>query len=149
MHTATSHTHTHRRCSKNCCMKSRSQCTVHSLRFRLQQKPICDDRGSFLDVVRSGCSGYSWCVLWFCMSVCVCFLIYTLFFMCVVATVFWVFFFFFFEYCLGVMIYLLARRLQRSHCPSQATPTLFALTEINGGDKILYILISRIMDHTK
>lgn len=58
-------------------------------------------------------------------------------------------FFFFFEYCLGVMIYLLARRLQRSHCPSQATPTLFALTEINGGDKILYILISRIMDHTK
>lgn len=54
-----------------------------------------------------------------------------------------------FEYCLGVMIYLLARRLQRSHCPSQATPTLFALTEINGRDKILHILISRIMNHTK
>lgn len=54
-----------------------------------------------------------------------------------------------FEYCLGVMIYLLARRLQRSHCPRQATPMLFALTEINGEDKILHILISRMLDHTK
>lgn len=78
---------------------------------------------------------------------CVFFFIYTLFLMCVLQQ------FFLggrgFEYCLGVMIYLLARRLQRSHCPSQATPTLFALTEINGGDKILHILISRIMNHTK
>lgn len=65
-------------------------------------------------------------------------------FLCV-ATVFFLFFFFF--VLLGCDDLSYCRNTAEK--PSQATPTLFALTEINGGDKILQILISRMLDHTK
>lgn len=75
---------THRRCCENYSMKCWSQCTVRSLRFRLQQKPVCHDWHLFWNVVKLGGFGDKLYILrslfeTILLIVCVYFLMYVFF----------------------------------------------------------------------
>lgn len=76
---------THRRCCENYSMKCWSQCTVRSLRFRLQQKPVCHDWHLFWNVVKLGGFGDKLYILrslfeTILLIVCVYFLMYVFFY---------------------------------------------------------------------